>query len=152
FFVMSTYSSIISTLLLGWSFPLFFLASGILRAIVPVVIVWVILRLRGVYFVLVTFAFGEFFRLLLLAMPSVTGGANGIAGVPAVAIAGLEFGSKTLFYPLALIAAVVAIAFNWRLFKSPLGKRFDAVESQWRLAESTGVNTYYVQVIAFMLG
>src|SRR3546814_15979120 len=54
-------------------------AAGIaVTMLVALVLGWIILRLRGVYFVLVTFAFGELVRLVFLAFSNLTGGANGI--------------------------------------------------------------------------
>ena len=65
----------------------------------------VILRLRGVYFVLVTFAFGELLRLALLDGAALTGGANGIAGIAPAEILGYAF-SRGRYYGLALGAAL----------------------------------------------
>jgi hypothetical protein len=57
----------------------------------------IVLRLQGVYFVLVTFAFGELLRLVLLEFGEFTGGANGITNIPPASIAGHAFTDKAAF-------------------------------------------------------
>ncbi len=113
---------------------------------------WVILRLRGVYFVLVTFAFAELVRLVLLDAVSVTGGANGIAAIPPLSIGGFAFDTRERFYGLALVLAVASVGFMVWLFSRPLGRAMTAVAANPALAESTGLNVLRLQIVAYMGG
>ncbi|WP_020200601.1 MULTISPECIES: branched-chain amino acid ABC transporter permease [Cupriavidus] len=112
----------------------------------------IILRLTGVYFVLITFAFGELVRLGLLEWESVTGGANGITGIPPAALFGFAFESKSAFYCLAAAVAAACVAFLWVLFRSPAGHAIDAVGENAALAEASGVSVRGTQLFAFTAG
>lgn len=112
----------------------------------------IVLRLRGVYFVLVTFAFGELVRLCLLEGDTVTGGANGITGIPPAALFGYVFSSKVSFYCLALTVTAVVFFLLHRLYRSPAGHAVDAVGENANLAEASGLGVRGTQTFAFTLG
>lgn len=121
-------------------------------ALVAVLLGWVILRLKGVYFVLVTFAFAELVRLALLDAVSVTGGANGIAAIPPLQIGDWVFDTRERFYGLALALALASVVLLVWLFKRPLGQAMDAVAANPALAESTGLNVLRIQIVAYAAG
>jgi len=142
--------------ILGQRFGLpFFLTSvvGIIASmVVALVLGWIILRLRGVYFVLVTFAFGELVRLVLLDFTDITGGANGITSIAAAEIFGFKFDSRASMYALC---AAVALLTTWmlkRLFNRPIGHAIDSVAVNPALAESTGLSVHRLQVFSFVIG
>lgn len=126
--------------------------SIVVGALLAGVLGWVILRLRGVYFVLVTFAFAELVRLVLLDASSVTGGANGIAGIAPLTIGGFAFDNRERFYALALALAMASVAFMVWLFARPLGRAMTAVAANPALAESTGLNVLRLQLAAYIGG
>lgn len=113
---------------------------------------WVILRLRGVYFVLVTFAFAELVRLIALDATALTGGANGIAAIPPLQIGGLVFDTRERFYALALVLAAASVGLMVWLFKRPLGQAMNAVAANPALAESTGLSVLRIQIVAYVGG
>lgn len=112
----------------------------------------VILRLRGVYFVLVTFAFAELVRLVLLDASALTGGANGIAAIEPLRIGGLAFDTRERFYGLALVFASGSVALMVWLFRRPLGQAMNAVAANPALAESTGLNVLRLQLVGYVAG
>ncbi|WP_354225864.1 branched-chain amino acid ABC transporter permease [Bradyrhizobium sp. F1.4.3] len=126
--------------------------AGLVAAAIAAALGWIILRLRGVYFVLVAFAFSQIAVLLALDMSSVTGGANGLVGVPPISIFGHVLLTKPQFYPLALVCALATLLLTWLLYRSPLGTMMAATAENQRLTESSGVDTHRVQVIAFTIG
>jgi branched-chain amino acid transport system permease protein len=105
-----------------------------------------------VYFVLVTFAFGELVRLGLLEWDSVTGGANGVSGIPPASIFGYAFDDKTAFYCLAAVAAAGVTLLLACLYRSPAGQAIDTVGENSRLAESSGISVRGTQLFAFTAG
>lgn len=113
---------------------------------------WVILRLRGVYFVLVTFSFAELVRLVLLDAAPITGGANGIASIPPLQIAGMLFDTRERFYALALGVAIASVLLMVWLFRRPLGQSLNAVAANPMLAESTGLSVLRLQIVGYMGG
>ena len=121
-------------------------------AVVAGLLGWVILRLRGVYFVLVTFAFAELVRLVLLDAVSLTGGANGIAAIPPLQIGDFAFDTRERFYALALVLAIASVALMIWLFRRPLGQAMNAVAANPPLAEATGLNVLRIQIVAYAAG
>jgi branched-chain amino acid transport system permease protein len=145
-----------TSVLVSSSFGLPFVAATIVgvaaAALLAYVLGSIILRLRGTYFVLITFAFGELFRLCLLQLDFLTGGANGISGIPAAAILGFVFDSKKSFYCIALLLAIGALLFLALLFKLPKGHALDAVGDNPDLAEASGLSVRKTQLFAFVAG
>ena len=136
----------------GWPPLLTLFIAGLVAAIIAAALGWIILRLRGVYFVLVAFAFSQIAVLLALDMSSITGGANGLVGVPPISIFGYVLRAKPQFYPFALGCALATLLLTWLLYRSPLGAMMAATAENPRLTESSGIDTHRVQVIAFTIG
>ena len=113
---------------------------------------WVILRLKGVYFVLVTFSFGELTRLAALDWSELTGGANGISNISPLTIFGFAFDTRGRFYVLALVVAILSLLLMRRLFSSNFGHAIDAVHENAALAESSGLSVHKIQLVAFVVG
>jgi branched-chain amino acid transport system permease protein len=149
---LGAYGSVVAGMQLGWPFWLAAIAGTAVACLCALVLGWVILRLRGVYFVLVTFAFAELVRLVMLDWPSITGGANGITGIPAAELFGFAFDTRHRFYGLALFCAIAVLAFGLRLSRIPAGHAFEAVEQNAALAEASGLNVHRIQVRAFVIG
>ncbi len=152
FMGMGAYASVMATT--QWHAP--FLLSVALGVAVAAAVAYllgsVILRLQGVYFVLVTFCFGELFRLILLEGGSHTGGANGIANIPPASMLGFAFDTKTSFYVLAAICAFTSIVLLIALFRTPQGTALDSVGDNQELAEASGISIQRTQMFAFVLG
>src|SRR5690606_31068265 len=111
-----------------------------------------ILRLRGVYFVLVTFLFGQVFTLVMIDAREITGGANGIVGIPSLKMFGQSFTSVQNYYYVMLAGAALVVLFVWALLRSPIGRALSSVEENPVLAEAVGINTRRAQTLAFALG
>jgi branched-chain amino acid transport system permease protein len=112
----------------------------------------ILLRLRGVYFVLVTFLAGQVFTLVALNWESVTHGANGLLGIPAISLFGFPLSTRLRFYYFALAAFIIVLTFVWALMRSQYGRAFRSIAENVRLAESSGIDVSHYQIIAFALG
>ena len=152
FIAVGAYVSVLLSMHAGVGFLLGTVGGMLATGLVALVLGWVILRLRGVYFVLVTFAFGELVRLVLLDLGTLTGGANGLTGIVSAELFGFVFDTRTRFYGLALTLAVVSTFCMYRLFRNPLGHAIDSVANNAALAESTGMNVHRLQVFCFVAG
>ena len=149
---IGAYGSVLASRYLGWGFLPATLVGVALSGLVALVLGAIILRLKGVYFVLVTFAFGELVRLILLDGASWSGGANGIAGIAPAALAGFTFDSRGSFYGLALCVALASVAILATVARRPFGHAIDAVAENPALAESTGLSVRRIQLCAFIGG
>jgi branched-chain amino acid transport system permease protein len=145
FFAIGSYSAGLLILRAGIPFWAALPLAGLASAAMAVVIGIPTLRLRGVYFFLVTFAFGEILRLTASRWDSVTGGNQGLTGVPS------PEGVTTLTanYYFGAVLLLLVFAFTALLEKSRTGAAFRAIDQQTHLAESIGVNTMGHKVFAF---
>jgi branched-chain amino acid transport system permease protein len=135
----------------AWTTELFMImaVSFVVPAIVALPLGALVLRLRGVYFVLVTFVFNEILQLILFETPGLSGGSNGIAGIPAITALGTDLSS-----PQAVVFVSVAIAFAAALVTLIVTHRFRpefaSIEENEALAESLGLAVWRYRTIAFL--
>lgn len=124
------------------------LAAFAVPALVAVPLGNLILRLRGVYFVLVTFVLSEILQLLLFEAEPLTGGANGLVGMPAVTFFGIE-----LFENYQIVLTTCALAFVGFLIAAVFTRHFHcefaAIEKNDVLAESLGLACWKYKAMAF---
>jgi branched-chain amino acid transport system permease protein len=109
-----------------------------------------VLRLRGVYFVLVTFVLTEITQLILFETPGLTGGSNGLVGMPAVTLFGLalEDNRDVLLFAagLTLVAALITATVT-RYFR----QHFAAIEENEPLAQSLGLVVWRYKALGFVV-
>ncbi len=159
--LMGGYVSAILVVRYGVSFWLTLPIAGLFCAAASVLIGLPILRLRGVYFAMVTLVLTEVARLLALALP-ITNGAKGMVSIPppgSIELFGLTLvpGFATLtnprlaFYYLAVILLVLCFAGLYRLVYSRIGRLFLSLQQNEELASSIGVNIAYLRVIAYAI-
>ncbi len=145
----------------GLNFWLTLPLAGLFCAALSVLIGLPILRLRGVYFAMVTLVLTEVMRLSALALP-VTNGAKGITSIPLpgeVSVFGLtlipDFATlgnpKLAFYLMAVALMVICYAALWRIVNSRLGHLCRSLQQNEELAASIGVNTAYLRVLAYSI-
>lgn len=145
----------------GVSFWLTIPLAGLFCALVSMLIGLPILRLRGVYFAMVTLVLTEVARLTALALP-ITNGARGISSIPLpgeLSIFGLtiipDFSTienvKLAFYYLATVLMVVSFAGLYRLTNSRIGHLCRSLQQNEELASSIGVNIAYLRIVAYAI-
>jgi branched-chain amino acid transport system permease protein len=141
------YAATLTLMRLGWPFPLDLLAGAAAPALLAMVLGPLLLRLQGKYFVLVTFLFGEILRLTFITWINVTGGANGIFGIPTPSI----FATPIGFYWLVLGIAVACCLLVARVLSGGIGRAIDSVREGERLAQCAGMPVLQIKVGAFVL-
>ena len=135
--------------------------SGLLAAFISILIGLPILRLRGVYFAMVTLVLTEVAKLTALALP-ITNGAKGICNLPlpgALSIFGITLipdfkdiaNTKLAFYYLAVILMILCFAGMYRLVNSRLGHICRSMQQNEELASSIGVNVASIRVLIFAI-
>jgi branched-chain amino acid transport system permease protein len=149
---LGAYAGAIFSTRWGLPAPLSMIAAMSIVGLATAVLGWIILRTRGVYFVLITFAFGQVLGLMFLDLEPITGGAVGLSGVPAPSLLGFAIDTPFSYYYLALAMLALAVAFASRIIESDIGHAFNAVSSNVTLAESSGIATLNYQILAFSIG
>jgi branched-chain amino acid transport system permease protein len=145
----------------GVSFWVTIPLAGIVCILVAVVIGLPILRLRGVYFAMVTLVMTEVARLVALALP-ITNGAKGISSIPlpgALTLFGItlipDFSTleniKLGFYYLAVALMLITFTAMYRLVNSRMGHLCRSLQQNEELASSIGVNIANLRLIAFSI-
>jgi branched-chain amino acid transport system permease protein len=126
------------------SMPLGFLVGILAGTLGAMVIGAMIVRLRGVYFAMVTIAFGQVFYFIAFRWVSLTGGDDGLTGWGRVPI---DFGFTQIdvanndkaFYYLVLICLAVAAGLMSLLLHSPFGRTLLAIRENERRARFLGI-------------
>lgn len=135
--------------------------AGIFCAILSALIGLPILRLRGVYFAMITLVLTEVAKLTALALP-ITNGARGIVSIPLpgeLSIFGIvlipDFSTldnvKLAFYYLAVILMVISFLAMYRLVNSRIGHLCRSLQQNEELASSIGVNITTLRIVAYSI-
>lgn len=109
-----------------------------------------VLRLRGVYFVLVTFLLSQVTLLAIFELPELTGGSAGLVGMPALTLFGIQLAENrwvlVVTISLTLVAALITVVLT-RMIRQQLA----AIETNELLAQSLGLAVWRYKLISFMV-
>jgi len=114
------------------------------------------LKRKGIYFAMLTLAFGQlFYFLALVVFDNYTGGDNGLRGVPVppISVGGSEFSvikSPLSFYYFAFIFCALSILIMNRILHSPFGAVLQSIRENEKRSQSCGYNTNRVKWVAFL--
>jgi branched-chain amino acid transport system permease protein len=170
FYAVGAYSYALLAQNFGWSFWICLPIAGFFAACWGVMLGFPVLRLRGDYLAIVTLAFGEIIRLVLLNWQSLTGGPNGISGIARPSFFGLPFTDdengfaatfgfeyspthRVVFLYYLILA--LALLTNWvtlRLRRLPIGRAWEALREDEIACRSLGINTTTTKLTAFAMG
>lgn len=149
FMGLGAYTSTLLVMRLDLPFLLAFPASGLLVAAVAAMVGPIFLRVKDVYFVLLTFAFGEGIVLVFQEWVSLFGGNNGIHSIPKASLFGVTLVTLRSYYFLALALAGVTFLAAVSIFRSALGTVLDSLNENEPLSQSLGVNPLSYRVAVF---
>lgn len=153
YMAIGAYASALLVMRVGLSFWIAFPLAGIISALVALLIGYPTLRIKGVYFSIITFAFAEIIRLIIIHWPSLLGGYGGLANIPAPhPFMTIRFTSRLPYYYLLLALVLVTYLVMVRIDQSRLGKIFSSIHESDTLAESIGINIMKYKIIAFCIG
>ena len=153
YMAVGAYASTLLTMKVGLSFWLAFPLAGLISSLVALLIGYPTLRIKGVYFAIITFAFAEIVRLLIVHWPSLLGGYGGIPDVPPPSpIFSISFKSRIPYYYLILAVSLFTFWVMVRIDKSRIGRVFSSIHESDTLAESIGINIMRYKVTAFCIG
>src|SRR4030088_1318363 len=170
FYAVGAYSYALLAKTFGFSFFMLLPLAGCLAAFWGILLGFPVLRLRGDYLAIVTLAFGEIIRLVLINWVDLTNGYAGISGIPRptffgipfnanddgfAAVFGLEFTPmyRTLFLYYVILALALFTAFvTLRLRRLPVGRAWEALREDEIACRSLGINTTNTKLTAFGMG
>jgi branched-chain amino acid transport system permease protein len=153
-----------------WAFWVCLPVAGILAAFWGVLLGFPVLRLRGDYLAIVTLAFGEIIRLVLINWVDFSGGYAGISTIPRPSFFGIPFNAsdtgfaarfglefspiyRTIFlYYVILCLALLTAFITIRLRRMPVGRAWEALREDEIACRSLGINTTNTKLTAFAIG
>jgi branched-chain amino acid transport system permease protein len=170
FYAVGAYSYALLAKNFGLSFWILLPLAGILSSFWGILLGFPVLRLRGDYLAIVTLAFGEIIRLILINWTALTNGYAGITGIPRptffgipftaddngfAAVFGLEFSPlyRVIFlYYIILAMALLTSFVTVRLRRLPVGRAWEALREDQIACRSLGINTTNTKLTAFAMG
>lgn len=170
FYAVGAYSYGLLATNFGWSFWICLPLAGILAAFWGVLLGFPVLRLRGDYLAIVTLAFGEIIRLVIINWQDLTGGPNGVSGIPRpsffgipldnsddglAAKLGIEYSPTHRIVFLFYLILALALLTNWvtiRLRRLPIGRAWEALREDEVACRALGINTTTTKLTAFATG
>lgn len=123
--------------------------------VVAVVTGWLAVRTRGVYFLMLTLAFAQLLFSLAVTWDPVTGGSNGLAGIPRASLLpgddGTLLSSDAFFYYYVLIAFILGYSLLRRVVTSPFGLTLEGIRENEARMRSVGYSTVACKLGSFVL-
>jgi branched-chain amino acid transport system permease protein len=106
----------------------------------------------GLYFIMLTFALNQLFYFIAYQWTSVTGGEDGMQGVPRPAILGIDFRDPMAYYIFVSVLFLASLWLMKRVVESPLGKILQGIRENEVRAEAVGYNVPRFKLLAFVIG
>jgi branched-chain amino acid transport system permease protein len=170
FYAVGAYSYALLAKTFGFSFWILLPLAGCLASFWGVLLGFPVLRLRGDYLAIVTLAFGEIIRIVIINFVALTNGYAGIGGIPRPSFFGIPFTAnddgfaarfgleftpihRTIFlYYVILGLALLTCYVTVRLRRLPVGRAWEALREDEIACRSLGINTTNTKLTAFAMG
>jgi branched-chain amino acid transport system permease protein len=156
-FGLSAYATVLAMQHWGVSFWLGMATGVVFVTLISIVIGAICFRfkLKELYFAIVTLAFSELARLVILNWTSFTNGSLGInfTLTPTIWLPGrgvVPVAGTTMWYYLSLLAVALAVAAYSRILHSWMGRAFAAIRLNDALADTLGINVFRYKLICFI--
>jgi branched-chain amino acid transport system permease protein len=155
FALIGAYGSALLMMNAGLPFWLSLPAAGFAAAFIALLLSYPFLKVRGVYFSILTLLTAETLRLIAYYWTGVTGGSLGLVGVPSpgkvqLPLVGLvDFGLARNYYYIAVVVALVCMTLLYLIEHSHLSRKWQAIRDAEELSGSVGINVMRYKTINF---
>ncbi|WP_258551873.1 branched-chain amino acid ABC transporter permease [Paracoccus versutus] len=136
-----------------WSVPVPLVLAGaaVLGAATATLVGWLSIRRQGVYFVMLTLAFSQLFYFVAYTFSGVTGGDNGLLGVPRPSVGGTALNSPWSYYTFVAVCFVAVFAVLVMVTQSTFGRTLLAIRENEGRAAAIGFPTKLFKLEAFAI-
>ena len=131
-------------------FPIATVAGVVAAMVLAIPVGYLSIRRRGIYFAMVTLAFAQMLFYVVNEWRDVTGGENGVQGVPKI-LPGLSVSRTIDFYYAALPLVLIGFFFAYRVVHSPFGHVLVSIRDNEARAQALGYATQQYKLVAFVL-
>jgi len=152
FWGSSAYVTGIIAIRSGLPFPVAILGGMLFAMVIAVPIGYLSVRRTGIYFAMVTLAFAQMIYFIANQWRDLTGGENGLQGIPKnfFGIEAVESDSFSFYYA-AIGLILLGLGFAWRVVNSPFGRVLTAIRDNPARARSLGYDVERYKVMVFVI-
>ena len=152
FWGSSAYVTGIIAIRSGLPFPVAILGGMLFAMVIAVPIGYLSVRRTGIYFAMVTLAFAQMIYFIANQWRDLTGGENGLQGIPKnfFGVEAVESDSFSFYYA-AIGLILLGLGFAWRVVNSPFGRVLTAIRDNPARARSLGYNVERYKVMVFVI-
>ena len=153
FWGTAAYTAGVIAMKTGVPFPVAVLGAAVAAMVLAVPIALLAVRTTGIYFAMVTLAFAQMVYFVANQWSDVTGGENGLQGIPKN-LFGLDLSDPFYFYYAGLPIVLVGLAAAWRVVHSPFGRVLVAIRENPARSRALGypVDRYKVMIFVISAG
>jgi branched-chain amino acid transport system permease protein len=153
YFGLGAYGSALVLIHFGQPVPVALVAGALLAGLVAVPVGWFSTRATGIYFAMLTLAFAQLLYTVAYKWRDLTGGSDGIAGVPKTALfwGGPGLASPRAFYFLVAACVVLSFILCRAVVRSPFGRALEAIRENERRFVSLGRDSRSFKIVVFVL-
>jgi len=151
FFGMGAYASAVLTTAYGWPVWPAIGVSLLLTGVMAWLIARPILRLKGHYLAMATLGFGIIVHIVLVQAGGITGGPDGLSGIPELSFFGWQVNSDLRWYAVVAVATLIVIWLALNLIDSRPGRALRALHGSEVAAEMMGIDTTLAKTSVFVL-
>jgi len=121
-------------------------------ALLGLVVGGLAIRRQGIYLAMITLAFAQMMFFLAVQFHGLTGGEDGLQGIPRHKVFGvIDINSTDRVYWFAFAVFLIAFLAIWRIIRSPFGETLKAIRENEARAISLGCDTVRYKLVAFVL-
>ena len=136
----------------GVGVPLVLAIGIVVGALTAAVVGYLCVQRAGLYFIMLTFALNQMFYFTAYQWTTVTGGEDGMPGVPRPDVLGLDIHGPLAYYTLVAILFLASLWIMKRIVESPLGKILQSIRENELRAEALGYDVARMKLAAFVVG
>jgi branched-chain amino acid transport system permease protein len=128
------------------------LAAGVgVGALSALAVGYLCVQRSGIYFIMLTFALNQLFYFIAYQWTSVTGGEDGMPGIPRPVLLGIDFKQPLVYYSFVSLLFLASLWAMRRIVESPLGRILQAIRENEVRAIAVGYNAPRFKLAAFVI-
>jgi branched-chain amino acid transport system permease protein len=157
FSLIGAYGSAVLMMKVGLPFWLTLFIGGIMAAIVALLLGYPFLKVKGIYFSILTLMMAETFRLVAYYWRGMTGGTQGLVGIPSPPpitlpiIGKMSFNTPVTYYYIAAVVVLVSLLILYLIERSHINFKWRAITDADELANSVGINVIGYKILNFTI-
>lgn len=157
FALVGAYGSGLLTLKAGWPFWPAMIAGASMAALLALILGYPFLKVKGIYFSILTLLAAETLRLVAYYWTSLTGGTMGLIGIPAPAnvklplIGEMQFNHPSDYYYLVAGVVILSLLVLYLIEHSHISSKWRAIKDCYELAGSVGINVIWYNIVNFTI-